>query len=77
MVHERTSEIKKQNERLMEYAYFNAHNLRGPVARILGLIYLLDKDFPEDGYSDYKKMLKEAGEELDEVVREIRKRLEN
>lgn len=77
MVHERTSEIKKQNERLMEYAYFNAHNLRGPVARILGLIYLLDKDFPEDGYSDYKKMLKEAGEELDEVVREIRKKLEN
>ncbi|UII30829.1 hypothetical protein LVD17_21280 [Fulvivirga ulvae] len=76
MVLERTSEVNKQNKRLMEYAYFNAHNLRGPVARILGLIYLLDKDFPEDPYRDYKKMLKEAGDELDQVVKEIKNRLE-
>ena len=77
LVLQRTQKIQQQNKRLMEYAYLNAHNVRGPLARILGLIYLMDKELPNDGYKSYKNMLKEAGEELDEVISEIKKKLEN
>jgi light-regulated signal transduction histidine kinase (bacteriophytochrome) len=45
-VAQRTENLKQRNERLREYAFFNAHHLRGPVANILGLIYLIQcKDF--------------------------------
>lgn len=77
MVTERTHQIQQQNKRLMEYAHQNAHNVRGPLARILGLIYLMDRDHSDDGYQHYKLMLKEAGEELDKVINEIKKKLEN
>jgi len=34
----RSERIRRQNETLIEYAYFNAHTVRGPLARILGLL---------------------------------------
>ncbi|ELR73802.1 hypothetical protein C900_01412 [Fulvivirga imtechensis AK7] len=77
LVLERTQKIQQQNKRLMEYAFLNAHNVRGPLARILGLVYLMDKELPNDGYKSYKNMLKEAGQELDQVISEIKKKLEN
>lgn len=76
MVVERTNKIQQQNKRLTEYAFQNAHNVRGPLARILGLIYLMDRDLPDDSYSHYKLMLKEAGEELDQVISQIKQQLE-
>jgi hypothetical protein len=36
----KTEKISKQNDALSKYAFANAHKLRGPVARILGLIGL-------------------------------------
>ena len=43
-VNERTAQIRAQNEMLIKYSYTNAHHLRGPVARLLGLasIYKVD-----------------------------------
>jgi hypothetical protein len=50
MVEERTRKIREQNEALLKYAYTNAHHVRGPVARVLGLIQIsrmkTDLDFP-------------------------------
>jgi len=50
LVEERTQKIRNQNETLLNYAYTNAHHVRGPVARILGLIQLsrmkTDLDYP-------------------------------
>jgi signal transduction histidine kinase len=40
LVERKVESIKKQNEMLHKYAYANAHHVRGPVARILGLIQL-------------------------------------
>jgi signal transduction histidine kinase len=44
IVNERTAKIQLQNEILVKYSYTNAHHLRGPVARLLGLgaIYKLE-----------------------------------
>jgi len=77
IVEERTNEIKKQNLKLMEYAYFNAHQIRGPLARILGLINLMTRDFPNDPYDKYKQMMAEAGSDLDKAVKEIKELLES
>jgi hypothetical protein len=50
LVEERTRKIREQNEMLLKYAYSNAHHVRGPVARVLGLIQIskmkTDLDFP-------------------------------
>jgi signal transduction histidine kinase len=36
-------ELIQRNDQLEQYAYITAHNLRGPVARLKGLIFLFDK----------------------------------
>ncbi|HEY5825606.1 MAG TPA: hypothetical protein VIT44_14625 [Cyclobacteriaceae bacterium] len=75
LVDERTKEVKRQNEQLIKYAYSNAHHVRGPVARVLGLIRLskmeTDLDFP---YLFQK--IEEQTLEIDEVVKGINKELE-
>lgn len=76
IVDERTRVIKDQNFRLLEYAYFNAHKVRGPLARILGLISIIEFEFPDDPNAPYRKMLKDASEELDSAIGEINTILE-
>ncbi|NJN27447.1 MAG: hypothetical protein HC819_16470 [Cyclobacteriaceae bacterium] len=50
IVEERTRQLKSANRELVQhnsqleqYAFITAHNLRGPVARLKGLMYILDK----------------------------------
>jgi len=74
LVEERTQKIRKQNELLLNYAYTNAHHLRGPVARVLGLIQLsrmkTDLDFPwffekvEDETRAIDLIIKQIGSDL-------------
>jgi len=74
LVEERTQKIRKQNELLLNYAYTNAHHLRGPVARVLGLIQLsrmkTDLDFPwffekvEDETKAIDLIIKQIGSDL-------------
>jgi signal transduction histidine kinase len=75
IVHERTNEVKKQNDRLIRYAYANAHHLRGPVARLLGLIQLsrMETDL---NYPYYFNKIEEQALEIDQVVRNINRELE-
>jgi light-regulated signal transduction histidine kinase (bacteriophytochrome) len=40
--------LKLRNEKLFEIAYLQSHEVRRPVATILGLITLLDMDNPGD-----------------------------
>ena len=71
LVNDRTATIKSQNLRLRDYAYFNAHKVRGPLARILGLISVIEYEFPHQAFGTYKEMLKEASHELDKAIKEI------
>jgi tetratricopeptide (TPR) repeat protein len=76
IVHERTHIIRDQHARLSEYAYFNAHKIRGPLARILGLILVIDHEFPGEAKAPYREMLKTASNELDQAIKEINDVLE-
>lgn len=67
-------EIELQNQKLLEYAFYNAHKVRGPLARILGLIYLLKREADNIGFVDndqYLEKLSESATELDIAVREM------
>lgn len=75
VVNERTAKIQIQNEILLRYSYANAHHLRGPVARLLGLasIYKLDPNLSPDFFIE--KMVDQANE-IDAVVKQINSDLE-
>jgi len=75
LVTKRTQRIQQQNVVLREYAYYNAHQIRGPLARILGLISILDMEFNRDAFGPYMNMLQEAGTDLDKAIKEINNRL--
>lgn len=75
IVHERTKEVKNQNDRLIRYAYANAHHLRGPVARVLGLIQL-SKMETDLNYEFFYSKIEEQALEIDQVIRGINRELE-
>ena len=77
LVEERTKDIQSLNQKLIEYAFFNSHKVRGPLARILGLIYLIrlttsaDKSMSVQVVDDQIDMLEKSATELDDVIKAI------
>lgn len=68
-VAQRTKELTDKNHQLAEYAFINAHILRGAFCRVLGLINLLD-------YYDYKdkeilQRLHESSTELESIINKM------
>lgn len=75
-IDERTKQIFHRDKKLAEYTFMNAHELRAPVASILGLINL----FQHAGHAEQKVILnylKTCGEQLDSTIRAINRNLEN
>lgn len=70
LVADRTKEVQRQNQQLISYAYANAHHLRGPVARVLGLVQLSKLDDHLD-YTDLFQKIEDQTREIDEVVKRI------
>jgi hypothetical protein len=75
MVDERTNKIRTQNEQLIRYSYNNAHHLRGPVARVLGLIAISKID-QTPNYPFIFSKIEEQTFEIDSVVQKIARELE-
>lgn len=76
MVEERTREVRMQNEKLIEYAYFNAHKVRGPLARIMGLVNVLDLEEHNNSVRLFTEKMRDSALELDDVIREINDKLD-
>jgi PAS domain S-box-containing protein len=65
--------ILSQNKKLRSIAWHQSHELRGPVARILGLsnmLQMMNTDLTED-FQEYLKHLNKTTKVLDEVVEKI------
>jgi tetratricopeptide (TPR) repeat protein len=75
-IEDRTRQLNQQNKQLIQYAYFNAHKVRGPLARILGLVNLLPKAAHQTEFSFIMNRLHDSAQELDQVVHEINHILE-
>jgi PAS domain-containing protein len=70
-VQERTAALNEQNVKLTEYAFVNAHLLRGPLSRILGLVELIRMTNDMDELRSYIDLLDVSTKELDRVVHKI------
>lgn len=75
-VTKRAQALDLQNQKISEYHFINAHQLRAPVARILGLTSLLKQDIKGDEITLIVDRLRQAGLELDVIVHEIQKTLD-
>jgi ligand-binding sensor domain-containing protein len=73
---ERTFELERKNKALEDYAFINAHNLRSPVASLLGLINLLPHANNEKESEEIMEHMKISAVRLDEVVRTITESIE-
>lgn len=75
-IEERTHRLTWQNQKLAEYAHANAHQLRAPVASILGLLALIERiELPEQDRLLVDK-LQICGRDLDRITRVISRNLE-
>ncbi len=71
-IKEKELQILKQNEQLREIAQINSHVIRRPVATILGLMDLLDKNCVSGEENlEILEHLTTTTKELDEVIRQV------
>lgn len=75
LVNERSQKIIVKNEQLTKYAFTNAHNVRGPLARILGLI-IVSKFEKESDYPFFFEKVKEEAESIDRILKQINDELD-
>jgi signal transduction histidine kinase len=76
LVEERTKVIHSKNRQIIDYANINAHKVRGPLARIMGLINISHySDDPNELRSLFEK-LRPPSQELNIIIDEINKTLE-
>ena len=68
---QRDDQIKRQNEQLRNIAWMQSHVTRQPLATILGLINILDKNSLTDDNRKIVGMLEETVGKLDQVVRDM------
>ncbi len=72
---ESNEELVKYNNELQQFSYTISHNLRGPLARLLGLTSLMEKDLNELNPSQLElvRLVTQSAKELDEVIRDLGK----
>ena len=75
LVNDRTEKIRLKNEQLIKYSFTNAHKVRGPLARILGLIFVSEIETDSGHRSLFEKVKKEAVD-IDKIIREINSELD-
>jgi tetratricopeptide (TPR) repeat protein len=76
MVRFRTDELIRKNQILEEYAFINAHQLRAPVARLLGLCSLMQMVSSDEEKKEIALMVQHTTKELDSVVSAITQAIE-
>lgn len=65
-------ELSKQNQDLQQFSYIVSHNLRSPVARILGLVNILDYKQIQDEYNrQILSFLSEVSLSLDIIIKDL------
>lgn len=74
-IERRTLELTVRNVQLSEYAFMNSHKVRGPLARILGLLALNKEDLNKGERDEVYLKMEEAAKELDAVVSDMNKKL--
>lgn len=72
-----TQALQLQNEKLMEIAWVQSHEVRAPLARLMGLVQLLERS-PQNN-TDFKETMSHvmsSAKELDGIIRKIVRKTE-
>lgn len=65
-------EVEKQNKKLMEIAWLQSHEVRGPLSTLMGLMALFNTQNPADPENvNILQMMEITAQKLDEVVQSI------
>ncbi len=68
-------ELAKYNHELQQFSFTISHNLRGPLARLLGLTNIMEKDLSDltGAQLELVRLVTQSAKELDEVIRDLGK----
>jgi len=66
--------IEDQNKRLQEIAWMQSHVVRAPLARLMSLVMAVETLEEDFGKENYRKMIMDSAEELDDIIRDIVKK---
>lgn len=64
-------ELVRQNNQLQQFSFITAHNLRAPVARVLGLIQVLEISATEAERKEVLDNIYKTGTDLDQVIKDL------
>ncbi|SKC52884.1 sensor histidine kinase [Ohtaekwangia koreensis] len=67
------TELIKHNNELRQFSYTVSHNLRGPVASLLGLIHLLEPTLVKPEDSEILDHIRTSSERLDVIIKDLTK----
>ena len=76
LVKNRTETIKEQNIKIREFIFMNAHEIRGPVSTLLGLINHIEEEGIMDGHDDIQGYLRDVAIRIDQIIRDVQARLD-
>ncbi|WP_018611205.1 hypothetical protein [Segetibacter koreensis] len=71
VIEERTREIAIKNKTLLEISVLNAHNVREPLSRILGLVNMLDDEETDELIKEVIPLLKTSANDLDLALQDV------
>jgi PAS domain S-box-containing protein len=64
-------EINNRYNELMQFNYIVSHNLRSPIANILGMSYILTKDTPPEDVTKIFDYIMESAESIDTLIKDL------
>jgi signal transduction histidine kinase len=70
-VTEKISEAQNKSEILDEYSFINSHHVRAPLARVLGLIRLIELEHVDNSSRESFQKIKNDAEEIDSILSKI------
>ncbi|MEH6408419.1 MAG: hypothetical protein V7767_14170 [Leeuwenhoekiella sp.] len=71
IIYSRTKEIRDKNDKLLEISKLNAHNVREPLSRILGLLEISEHYSATELKEEVFSYLKESALELDATLQNV------
>jgi len=71
LLEEERSTLEKTNRELDSFLYSTSHDLRAPVASLLGLINIAKHDIKEESGQQYVKMMEDRVKKLDDIFSDI------
>lgn len=75
LLNEKMQQVERQNSVLMDIAFIQSHEFRGPLCTIMGLMNIIKEDNYQQPY-EYLQMMDEAVKKLDEKIQIVVKSTE-